>query len=345
MKIRVISDLHYYLNLTYSPTEFTDILNKIEPADVTLIAGDMACDTEEALAFLQKYFLNELVLFTAGNHDLCVYKSGNSTTVQEVIANYRATFNPQTFAGNWIYLENDFFYLGNNIFVIGCTGWTNFEYGHQTKSQYIQEINREKARREKEQFIDTDKVFGKEYGSGMQRVIYCGYLPDDPASYYDELQMGNMASYRGRRMRDAVRYMNDYNYGKMRGPAGTIDILTPYDTYRMHQESLNYIREAYKEITSKFPDATIILMTHHPFSTKCVSGRYKDDPLTAAFVSPHDRWLKKFPNIKYVVSGHVHQRFYKKLADKIIINNPCGYVHYNEHKADVPFDPNFVIEI
>lgn len=345
MKIRVISDLHYYLNLTYSPTEVTDILSKIEPADVTLVAGDMSCDTEEALSFLQKYFPNEKVVFVAGNHDLCVYKPDNSTTVQEVIANYKSTFNHQTFDGKWIFLENDYCYLGNNTFVIGCTGWTNFEYGHKTKSQYIQEVNREKARREREKFIDTDKVFGEEYGSGLQRVIYCGVLPDDPASYYDELEMGNKESYRGRRMKDAVANMNDYRCGRFCRDDRTKDYLRPSDTYNMHKESLNYIKEIYKEIVGKCPDATIILMTHHPFSTKCVSGRFKDDTLTSAFVSDHNRWLKKFPNIKYVVAGHVHSRHFEKLGDKHIIANPCGYCYYYEHIQDIPFDPNFTIEV
>jgi hypothetical protein len=285
------------------------------------------------------------VIFVAGNHDLCVYKPENSTTVQEVIANYRATFNSTTFDGKWIYLENDYYHLGGNIFVIGCTGWTNFEYGHKTRSQYIQEINREKAYRAKHELIDTDKVFGKEHGSGRQRIIYCGVVPDDPGAYYDELQMGDKASYRGRRMKDAVRSMNDYHYGKIQRGDGSIDILRPLDTYNMHQESLSYIRKAYTEIVEKCPDATIILMTHHPFTTKCVGRRYKDDPLTSAFVSPHDRWSKKFSNIKYIVCGHVHSRFFNSLGDKKVICNPCGYVYYYEHIQDIPFDPNYMIEV
>jgi len=315
-------------------------MSKIEPADVTLIAGDMACDTEEAFTFLQKYFSNERVVFVTGNHDLCVYKPGNSTTVQEVIANYRSTFNPQTFAGNWIYLENDFFYLGNNIFVIGCTGWTNFEYGHKTKSEYVKEIEREKRYREKHQFVEDLFEKGK-----FVPCFYGNNLPEDPAAEYDELQMGNKSSYRGRRMKDAVRHMNDYHFGKIQRDDGSIDILRPSDTYEMHQKSLAYIKEAYKEIVGKCPDAVIILMTHHPFSTKCVDRRFKDDTLTAAFVSDHDRWSKKFPNIKYLVCGHVHSRFFTKIGDKQVIANPCGYCYYYEHIQDVKFDPNYMIEV
>ena len=147
-------------------------------------------------------------------------------------------------------------------------------------------------------------------------------------------------------MKDAVRHMNDYRYGKIQREDGSVDILRPSDTYNIHQESLAYIKEAYKEITSKCPDATIILLTHHPFTTKCVVGRFKDDPLTASFVSDHDKWLKKFPNIKYLVCGHVHSRRFCKIAgDKHLICNPMGYLHYYEHIQDVPFDINKFIEV
>lgn len=311
-------------------------MSKIEPADVTLIAGDMDAEISEATAFLQKYFPHERVVFVGGNHMLY---NNSGKTIQQLLQDY------SSFNGDWKFLENDFVELGNKVFVIGCIGWTNFEYGHKTKSKYIQEVNREKARREREQFIDTDKIFGKEYGSGVQRVIYCGDLPDDPGAYYDEIDMGNRPSYRGRRMKDAVRNMNDYRYGKIQRDDGSIDILRPNDTYNMHQDSLAYIKEAYKEITSKCPDATIILMTHHPFTTKCVGRRFKEDPLTSAFVSDHDRWLKKFKNIKYLVCGHVHQRFFTNLGDKKVIANPAGYFTYYEHMQDVQFDPNYMIEI
>lgn len=337
MKVRIISDLHYYLNLQYEPTEFERIMSKMEPADLTLIAGDGSAEIEEMSMLLDKYFHNERVVFVNGNHSLY---HRPTEPIQDIIKSYK-----KRFFGKWRFLENEYVQVSEKVFCIGCTGWTNFEYGHQTKSQYVREIEREKARREREKFVDTDKIFGPEFGSGMQPVIYCGELPDDPGAYYDEIDMGNKASYRGRRMKDAVKCMNDYNYGKILRPDGTMDILRPSDTYEMHQKSLAYIKEAYKEITSKVPDATIILMTHHPFSTKCVSGRFKDDPLTAAFVSDHDRWLKKFPNIKYLVCGHVHQRFFTKIGDKQLIVNPCGYCYYCEHIQDVPFNPNYMIEV
>lgn len=340
MKVRFISDLHYYLNLDSEPTEFEHIMSQMEPADVTLIAGDLNCDTVEAMSFLQRYFSNERVLFVGGNHTLCVYKSGNQLTIQDVIANYRATFNSTTFSGLWHFLENEYVQVSEKVFCIGCCGWTNFEYGHKTKSQYVKEIEQEKRYREKHQFVEDLFEKGK-----FVPCFYGNNLPDDPAAEYDELQMGDKSSYRGRRMKDAVRNMNDYNYGKICRSDGSIDILRPSDTYNMHQESLKYIEKAYKEIVEKVPDAIIILMTHHPFSTKCVTGRFKDDTLTAAFVSPHDRWLKKFPQIKYIHCGHVHSRHFTNIGNQKLICNPMGYLYYYEHKQDIPFDINYILEI
>jgi len=61
MKIRFISDIHAGLNMTYTPTEFVTHMLKKEPADVTLIAGDMDADIYEAKKFLENYFKDEKV--------------------------------------------------------------------------------------------------------------------------------------------------------------------------------------------------------------------------------------------------------------------------------------------
>lgn len=332
MKIRFISDLHYYLNLQSAPTETIDIFSKIQPADFTLIAGDASAEIEEMSMLLDKYFHNEHVIFVNGNHQLY---HRPAEPIQDITKAYQ-----KRFFGKWKFLENDYVQLSDKLFCIGCCGWTNFEYGHKTKSQYIKEIEKERLYRETHKEIDSLLDDNKKVP-----VYYMGILPDDPAKEYDELDMGNKESYRGRRMKDAVRYMNDYNYGKIRRDNGSIDILRPLDTYNFHQESLKYIEKAYKEIIEKVPDAIIILMTHHPFTKKCVSSRYKSDVLTSAFVSDHDRWLKKFPNIKYIHCGHVHQRFFSKLGDKQIICNPCGYLFNYEHIQDIPFNINYILNI
>ena len=79
--------------------------------------------------------------------------------------------------------------------------------------------------------------------------------------------------------------------------------MTPDDCEKFHKESKKYIEFAYNKIVEKNPNATIILMTHHPFTKKCESAKYRGEPLNAAFISDEDKWLKKFPNIKYLIAG------------------------------------------
>lgn len=340
MKIRFISDIHYYLNSEHGTSELLNIFASKKPADITLIAGDGSAEISEMEKLLDTYFKEEKVVFVNGNH--CVYFRPGKP-IQDITQEYKDKFN-----GQWKFLENDYIWLNNDIAVIGCIGWTNFEYGHETKSQYVREIEREKQYREKHKFVDTGKLFGKgtEFDRGVQPVIHCGPdLPDDPAKEYDELQMGNKESYRGRRMKDAIRNMNDYNYGQIRREDGSIDILRPQDTYNMHKESLKAIKRCYKEIITKNPNATIILMTHHPFTKKCESARYRGNTLNAAFMSEHDKWLKHFKNIKYYHCGHVHQRYFKKLGHINIICNPMGYLYYYENIQDKPFDINYILDI
>ena len=331
MRIRFISDIHGALNMLYAPTEFTNIMKSKKPADVTLIAGDFDADIEEAKVTLNNYFANELVVFIGGNH--IVYNTRN-LPLQKLLNEYKVTFD-----GQWKFLENDYIWLSKDIAVIGTIGWTDFLYGHQTKAEYVRDINREKAYREKHKYGEDL------FDSTKQVPIIYGPLPDDPAAEYDELDMGNKPSYRSRRMRDAHRNMNDYNYGKYLRKNGEFDYLYPQDTYTMHKEALKEIKRCYNEIVAKNPNATIILMTHHPFTKKCVVGRFKDDLLTPAFVSDHDKWLQKFPNIKYIHCGHVHSRFFEKLGDKQIICNPMGYLAYYENIQDKPFDINYILEI
>lgn len=328
MKIRFISDIHYYFNVETAPTELFDIMSNKKPADITLIAGDMSACIEEAYQFLEKYFKNEKVVFVNGNH--CVYNK-EGLTLEEINNNYKSIFND-----NWKYLENDYVWLNEDIAVIGCIGWTDFMYGFKTKSEYVKKTNAMKH------YIEThSKIF---FDGKWQEVIYTDNLPDNPAEFYEESKMGDKKRYRAFKMRDALRGVNDYNYGKMKY-YGKIRPMTPQYTYKLHKLSMKMIKKCYNEIVSKNPNATIILLTHHPFVKNCVSERYKNNSLNSAFVSNHNNWLKQFPNIKYLHCGHVHQRFIKTVIKKQLICNPMGYIYYGENNFDKPFDINLIFEI
>ena len=100
MKIRFISDIHAGLNMTYAPTEFVEYMKKLEPADYTLIAGDMDADIDEAATFLKTYFKNEKVIFVAGNH---VCYGNRNTPLLDLLDQYK-----KEFSGDWKFLENDY---------------------------------------------------------------------------------------------------------------------------------------------------------------------------------------------------------------------------------------------
>ena len=327
MRIRFISDIHYYLNLETEPTEFTDIMSKKEPADITLIAGDMSACLDEAKTFLEKYFKDEKVVFVNGNH--CVYNR-EGLTLEEINNSYTALFKDQ-----WKFLENGFVNLGNHVYVIGAIGWTDFLIHYETRSHYIKRINARKH------YIETHpKIF---FDGKWQEVTYTDFLPEDPGKYYDE-KFRNKEKTRQYAFYSAQNGMNDFRFGKMKIRNKT-RMMTPVDTYKMHKQTLHFIRKAYDKIISKDKDAIIILMTHHPFTKKCISERYRNSELNPAFVSDHDSWLKKFKNIKYIHCGHVHQRFFKKLGDKQVICNPMGYLYHMEHQMDEPFNINYILDI
>ena len=334
MRIRFISDLHCYLNMDTAPTEFIDIMKKKEPADVTLIAGDASACLEEMQALLNNYFPDEKVIFVNGNH--CVYFRPGKP-MEDLIQEYKDTFN-----GLWKFLENDYIWLNDNIAVIGCTGWTDFMCGHQTKAEYIKDINKEKEFRKnfKPDFIETDSDFDRLNSP----AYWTPELPEDPAADYDERLMGNKKRYRDFQMRNAWRGMNDYNYGYVKYRK-SMRKMVPKDTYKWHKKSMKEIKRCYNEIVAKNPNATIILMTHHPFVKQCIANKYKDSALNSSFVSDHNKWLRQFPNIKYLHCGHVHQRFFKKIGNKELICNPMGYLWYYENIQDIPFNINYIKEL
>ena len=87
-KLRIISDLHYDAGLNKSE-EFDEQIGKKfeeEPDCVTLIAGDLAADIKNKKEFLEKYFKNQVVIFTGGNHD--VYIKGLKT-IYEIDAEHK----------------------------------------------------------------------------------------------------------------------------------------------------------------------------------------------------------------------------------------------------------------
>lgn len=133
----------------------------------------------------------------------------------------------------------------------------------------------------------------------------------------------------------ALRYMNDFNYGR------TLEnpylILTPDIYEKWHKQSLNYIKKIY----NKFKDTTynIIVMTHHCPTYKLQDEKYANMTSNGSFFSNLERFIKDRPKIKYWICGHIHNRKTVVIGNTTIIANPYGYEHYNEH---IGFKPVYI---
>ena len=133
-------------------------------------------------------------------------------------------------------------------------------------------------------------------------------------------------------------YLNDFCYGFTRkemykkepwdksggltygSPKGMWYLRPKY--YRNHH---NRVWRKIVEIVEANPDKEIILMTHHCLSKKCISEDYVNDSLNASYVSDKDAWIEKHPNIKLILSGHVHHRAQFKVGETLYVLNPLGY--------------------
>lgn len=141
----------------------------------------------------------------------------------------------------------------------------------------------------------------------------------------------------------AEYYMNDFYYGKVLDNLKKRSI-TAKDYIDIHQNSKHCIQELYSKIISENPNAKIILMTHHCLHPDCIDIKYKGSILNSAFITDLSDWIDtNFPQIRLIVSGHVHnskQFTFGKNNIKYIVN-PYGYVYADETKD---FTPNLIID-
>lgn len=315
-KLRIISDLHYDQGLNKSK----DFDEKIgaefskEKADITLIAGDLAADIKNKKEFLEKYFNDQQVIFTGGNHD--VYIKGLKT-IYEIDDMHKKEF-PLTHLF-WKYLNNDWTWIpGTNesIAIIGSTFYTDYEYSNWT----IESFNAQQRA-----WIDLMRAHGfkAEYEDVTDLSI-------------DRIIKENQMIAEGK--------MNDFSWG-YESPG---QHLTPYTYRELHLESKKKILKCYKEIIKQNKNAKVILLTHHGLSERCIDNRFLTSTSNASYISELENWLcENIPNLRLVISGHVHCRkdFIFGKDKKRYIINACGYVPYNEpFKGDGIFNPNLIID-
>lgn len=141
--------------------------------------------------------------------------------------------------------------------------------------------------------------------------------------------------------RNYIRHgMNDFNFGRTRTRLPGINDrnmaddgicrLVPECYVAHHDRAFAKITE----IVESNRDKQILLMTHHGLSPKCLDENYTHDNLDASYVSNKEDWIKSHPNIKCIVSGHVHCRKSFKVGDALYVMNALGYCSQNLMQHD-----------
>lgn len=114
MKIKLISDVH-----TEHGTSIHKIMNPSEPADVLVVAGDLAvgpANVYRALKQLQQY--HKHIVYVAGNHEYYGYTLTDFNNQLKLLLQNEPDIH---------FLNNEYVTINNTHF-IGSTLWTNFRY-------------------------------------------------------------------------------------------------------------------------------------------------------------------------------------------------------------------------
>lgn len=95
--------------------------------------------------------------------------------------------------------------------------------------------------------------------------------------------------------------------------------LRPQDTRLLHVASLDWLREAVKS-----SDEPTVVVTHHAPSYSSLGHGAEDDPVSAAFASRLDEWIRS-TNIVLWIHGHTHRCVDYSIGSTRIVSNQKGY--------------------
>lgn len=139
-----------------------------------------------------------------------------------------------------------------------------------------------------------------------------------------------------RRQRDMAwceMYMNDFRL--IRPDQNSLEIWTAARARKEHLISRTWL-----ETAMGVTDRRKVVVTHNAPHPGSVAPKFRNDPLTAAFVSDlTTTFADHHPELW--IHGHTHNSFDYRVGDTRVICNPRGYGTENAEE----FDPGLVIEI
>jgi len=187
---------------------------------------------------------------------------------------------------------------------------------------------------EKELFANSDrwKYLEKEYVVlEDEKIVIFG------ATLWTDYEIGANKSWN---MAMAKIGMNDFRLGLMRTDEGEVLGLTTQWCLDEHIKTLKVL----DEVCKKYPDYTIVVVTHHCPGNKSIASRFWGSEINGAYVSDLTEFIENHPNIKVWVCGHVHHTHSYVIGQCQILSNPYGYVQYGENNEWDRNTMNFSID-
>jgi predicted phosphodiesterase len=142
-------------------------------------------------------------------------------------------------------------------------------------------------------------------------------------------------------MVDAARGLNDHTRIERRGPKGALRF-SPADALARHEADRAFIEAALAEPF----DGPTVVVTHHAPHPGSVAERFRNDPLTACFVSDLSAVIDQHQPSLWI-HGHTHDCFDYRVGATRVVCNPKGYgpMRPGKRLENAEFDVGRVVEV
>jgi predicted phosphodiesterase len=110
----------------------------------------------------------------------------------------------------------------------------------------------------------------------------------------------------------------------------------PQEAALLHHRSRIYLESV---LATPFDHGPTVIITHHAIHWDSILPRYRNDPVTGAFVSDLSATMKAYRPALWV-HGHVHNSCDYRIGDTRVLCNPHGYGNENPD-----FDGSLVVQI
>lgn len=114
---------------------------------------------------------------------------------------------------------------------------------------------------------------------------------------------------------------------------------SPMDSVLLHEESVAWLN---RKLIDEPYDGKTVVVTHHLPSILSVADRFRDDPLSACFVSHLDHLLGRS---ELFLHGHTHDSFDYTFGKTRVVCNPRGYCRFEGGGENFDFNKNLILEI